>query len=311
MSFDLKVMKEPEQKYTYRQSTQISMQCGLIGYLRADMDTNGKGFFSTWNDYRTDLKTDEFKAEFDDMINTYREKDNFLADRNTLSKFCYKEALQYGSDERSFGVRVDSDDYAYLCRLNPHQGEYNLYCYCYKKEWLDDHIRNADKGIRFITPEYKEKFRIKDGDRIRITYSDGKTCDMVCRYIDEYHVEVGDNLYHICEFAERIEQNGAKVIPLRSDLPETCYATLPGTDEVIIIKHGESGYYTCEYSTDDKAFNRALVDDRNSNLGVSKAQVEAMLAGSMLGWDVPAADPKSYDENGKLLHNPKDRGDAR
>ena len=86
---------------------------------------------------------------------------------------------------------------------------------------------------------------------------------------------------------------------------------MPGTDEVIIIKHGESGYYTCEYSTDDKAFNRAMVDDRNSNLGVSKAQVEAMLAGSMFGWDVPAADPKSYDENGKLLHNPKDRGDAR
>ena len=50
MSFDLKVMKEPEQKYTYRQSTQISMQCGLVGYLRADMDTNGKGFFSSWND---------------------------------------------------------------------------------------------------------------------------------------------------------------------------------------------------------------------------------------------------------------------
>ena len=102
MSFDLKVMKEPEQKYTYRQSTQISMLCGLIGYLRADMDTNGKGFFSSWNDYRKDLKTDEFKAEFDDMINTYRGKNNFLADRNTLSNFCYQEALQYGSGARGW-----------------------------------------------------------------------------------------------------------------------------------------------------------------------------------------------------------------
>ena len=98
---------------------------------------------------------------------------------------------------------------------------------------------------------------------------------------------------------------------LRWEIISITFANLPGTDEVIIIKRGESGYYTCEYSTDDKAFNRAMVDDRNSNLGVSKAQVEAMLAGSMFGWDVPAADPKSYDENGKLLHNPKDRGDAR
>lgn len=30
-----------------------------------------------------------------------------------------------------------------------------------------------------------------------------------------------------------------------------------------------------------------------------------MLAGSMYGWDVPAADPKSYDVNGTLLRNTK------
>lgn len=311
MSFDLKVMKEPEQKYTYRQSTQLSMQCGLIGYLRADMDTDGKGFFSTWNDYRKDLKTDEFKAEFDDMINTYREKDGFLSDRNTLSRFCYQEALQYDGDERSFGVRVDSDDYAYLCRLNPNKGEYNMYCYCYKRKWLDEHLRSAEKGIRFITPEYKEKFRISDGEKIRITFSDGEVKDRVCRYIDDSHVEVGDDLYHICEFAERMEQCGATFIPLRSDLPEVCYSILPSTGDVIIIKHGESGYYRCEYSTEDKAFNREFANDRNANLGVSKAQIEAMLAGSMYGWDVPAADPKSYDENGTPLRNTKDRGDAR
>lgn len=311
MSFDLKVMKESEQKYTYRQSTQLSMQCGLIGYLRADMDTDGKGFFSTWNDYRKDLKTYEFKAEFDDMINTYREKDGFLSDRNTLSRFCYQEALQYSSDERSFGLRVDSDDYAYLCRLNPHKGEYNLYCYCYKRKWLDEHLRSAEKGIRFITPEYKEKFRISDGEKIRITFSDGEVKDRVCRYIDDSHVEVGDDLYHICEFAERMEQCGATFIPLRSDLPEVCYSILPSTGDVIIIKHGESGYYRCEYSTEDKVFNREFANDRNANLGVSKAQIEAMLAGSMYGWDVPAADPKSYNENGVLLRNPKARGDAR
>ena len=62
------------------------------------------------------------------------------------------------------------------------------------------------------------------------------------RYIDDSHVEVGDDLYHICEFAERMEQCGATFIPLRSDLPEVCYSILPSTGDVIIIKHGESGY---------------------------------------------------------------------
>lgn len=312
MDLDMRALTEKEDKYTFSNSMQISMQCGLIGHLRANMDSDGNGFFSSWEDYRKELKTDEFKDEFDKVINSLREEGDILYNRKSLAKYCYSSPQAKMNNEQDYyGVRVDTQKYAYLCRLNPNKGEYNLYCYCYIKDWLDKHIRSAEKGIRFITPEYKEKFRISDGEKIRITFSDGEVKDRVCRYIDDSHVEVGDDLYHICEFAERMEQCGATFIPLRSDLPEVCFSILPSTGDVIIIKHGESGYYRCEYSTEDKAFNREFANDRNANLGVSKAQVEAMLAGSMYGWDVPAADPKSYDVNGTLLRNTKDRGDAR
>ncbi len=312
MDLDMRALTEKEDKYTFSNSMQISMQCGLIGHLRADMDSDGNGFFSSWEDFRKELKTDEFKDEFDKVINSLREEGDILYNRKALAKYCYSSPQAKMNNEQDYyGVRVDTQKYAYLCRLNPNKGEYNLYCYCYIKDWLDKHIRSAEKGIRFITTEYKEKFRISDGEKIRITFSDGEVKDRVCRYIDDSHVEVGDDLYHICEFAERMEQCGATFIPLRSDLPEVCFSILPSTGDVIIIKHGESGYYRCEYSTEDKAFNREFANDRNANLGVSKAQVEAMLAGSMYGWDVPAADPKSYDENGTLLRNTKDRGDAR
>lgn len=312
MDLDMRALTEKEDKYTFSNSMQISMQCGLIGHLRADMDSDGNGFFSSWEDYRKELKSDEFKDEFDKVINSLREEGDILYNRKSLAKYCYSSPQAKMNNEQDYyGVRVDTEKYAYLCRLNPNKGEYNLYCYCYIKDWLDKHIRSAEKGIRFITPEYKEKFRISDGEKIRITFSDGEVKDRVCRYIDDSHVEVGDDLYHICEFAERMEQCGATFIPLRSDLPEVCFSILPSTGDIIIIKHGESGYYRCEYSTEDKAFNREFANDRNANLGVSKAQVEAMLAGSMYGWDVPAADPKSYDVNGTLLRNTKDRGDAR
>lgn len=307
MDLDMRALTEKEDKYTFSNSMQISMQCGLIGHLRADMDSDGNGFFSSWEDYRKELKTDEFKDEFDKVINSLREEGDILYNRKSLAKYCYSSPQAKMNNEHDYyGVRVDTQKYAYLCRLNPNKGEYNLYCYCYIKDWLDKHIRSAEKGIRFITTEYKEKFRISDGEKIRITFSDGEVKDRVCRYIDDSHVEVGDDLYHICEFAERMEQCGATFIPLRSDLPEVCYSILPSTGDVIIIKHGESGYYRSEYSTEDKAFNREFANDRNANLGVSKAQVEAMLAGSMYGWDVPAADPKSYDENGTPLRNTKD-----
>ena len=312
MDLDMRALTEKEDKYTFSNSMKISMQCGLIGHLRADMDSDGNGFFSSWEDYRKELKSDEFKDELDKVINSLREEGDILYNRKALAKYCYSSPQAKMNNEQDYyGVRVDTEKYAYLCRLNPNKGEYNLYCYCYIKDWLDKHIRSAEKGIRFITPEYKEKFRISDGEKIRITFSDGEVKDRVCRYIDDNHVEVGDDLYHICEFAERMEQCGATFIPLRSDLPEVCYSILPSTGDVIIIKHGESGYYRSEYSTEDKAFNREFANDRNANLGVSKAQAEAMKAGSMFGWDTPAADPKSYNENGVLLRNPKDRGDAR
>ena len=38
---------------------------------------------------------------------------------------------------------------------------------------------------------------------------------------------------------------------------------------------------------------------------MTKAQEQAMLAGSMIRWDSIAATPKSYDENGKAI-KPKD-----
>lgn len=313
MEMTLSPMFPAERNYCYSQSQQISMQTGLIGYLRADMDSDGKGFFSTWNGFRDDLKSEDFKLEFDDVINELRKEENFLHDRSTLSKCCYRTPdSSFRNDRNEYGFRVDTDHYSYMMRLNPNKGEYNLYCYCYVRQWLDQHLHRAERGIRFITPDYKEIFRIPDGDKVRITLSTDETLDRVCRYIDDYHLEVGNNLYHICEFAERIERNGNTVIPLRSTLPEQCYSVLPDTGELIIIKKGESGYYRTDIDMGSKAENRALAEEYNAKSGISKAQEQAMSVGSMFGWAVPGADPKNYDDQGQPIRpKRKDRGDAR
>lgn len=221
-----------DRKYTYAQSHQLSMQSGLIGYLRADMDTGGSGFFSNFFDYREDLKTDQFKEEFDGVINSLRLDGQLLRNRTELNRHCNRNPdSSYENDRNEYGFRVDTEKYAYLMRVNPNKGEYNLYCYCYVKERLDDHIVNAQRGIRFITPGYEELFRIQDGGQIRITTLSGEIRDRTCRYIDEYHMELsgsgGTNLYHICEFAEAIEAVGSYVAPL--------YTTL--TDMLLVTPH--------------------------------------------------------------------------
>lgn len=210
--YEMLPLKEVERKYTFKQSHQLEMQTGLIGYLRADMDSDGKGFFSTWNEFNSSLKTDEFRREFDDVINALRLDEKYekiLFDRDSLKRYCNAHPeIKYNDVRGFYGIRVNSENYAYLLKLNPNKGDYNLYCYCYKKDSLDRHLQLAEKGIRFIDSHYKTLFYIDDGGSISINFGDGKCEERYCRYIDQTHVEVGNNLYHICEFAEKMEANG-------------------------------------------------------------------------------------------------------
>jgi hypothetical protein len=50
----------------------------------------------------------------------------------------------------------------------------------------------------------------------------------VCKYIDDYHLYVGNCCYHICEFAEKMELNGSKVEPINQSEPSK---TRPETEK--------------------------------------------------------------------------------
>lgn len=311
MDMSIKIMLPEEQKYTYTQSSQITAQTGCIGHMRADL-VSGEDFFSSWDDHRSDLKTPEFKRELDAVINTLR--NDILSSRSNLSKFCHTHPEAGFGNNREWGLRVNTVDYSYLMRLNPNKGEYSLYCYCYRRDWLDHHMEQARRGIRFITPRYEEKFRIPDGDQIRISYPNGDTQDRTVRYIDDYHIEIGgsfsSSLYHICEFAEIMERNGGKVIPLRSSLPERCFVYVESTDEIGVVTRGEIGYAPAGIKPEGVS-KREGVEHLNNAQGTTPAQAAAMSAGSMFGWDTKAADPANYNEAGEPQKKPKDRGEAR
>ena len=154
-----------EQKYTYAQSMQISGQTGNIGHLRGDFAYTGYGFYTTWFDNRAQWKTDEFKSVLDTVINGLREDKMPLHNRYDMTDFCrqHKDSAFQGNYCTEYGFRVDTERHAFLLRCNPSKGDYNFYCFCYVREWLDKHIEKAEPGIRFIDPNYKELFRIPDG----------------------------------------------------------------------------------------------------------------------------------------------------
>lgn len=218
----IRALTQSEQKYTYTQSMQLNGQTGCIGHLRGDFGSSGNNFYTTWFDAREHLKTDEFKAELDMVINTLREDKEPLHNRYDMAAYLAEcpDAVYKGTYYTEYGLRVDTDKYAFLLRCNPAKGEYNFYCYCYVKEWLDNHIQNTQKGIRFIDPHYNEKFRIPDGGTIILSYAGGEKAEKTCRYIDEYHTEIGNSLYHICEFAGLMEQNGHTCKP-KTEAPQS------------------------------------------------------------------------------------------
>lgn len=213
----IRSLTEEERKYTYAQSTQLDGQTGNIGYLRGDFGSAGNEFFTTWTNRWERYKTDAFKAELDGVVNALRSGEyGLLQNRTAMTDYVreHPDSLFGAGDGAVSGFRVDTGEHAYLIRCNPVQGDDNFYCYCYVSEYLDRHMANARQEIRFINPHYEELFRIPDGGKIVITEPDGKKREQVCRFVDEYHTEVGNSLFHICEFAEVMQRCGNPYEPV-------------------------------------------------------------------------------------------------
>ena len=300
MELPIRQLYYDERKYTYAQSQQLRGQTGSIGHLRGDFGSGGQEFYTSWDEHNSRLKTPEFSSELDEVINALRSEEyGLLKSRPGMAQFArkYPDSAFKGSYTTEHGFRVDTEKHAYLIRCNPTKGDYNFYCFCYVKEWLDRHMDKAGQDIRFIDSHYKELFRLPDGEQVVITLSNGETMEQPCRYIDETHLEVGNNLYHICEFAERMERGGNTYAPKETPLPRECLSVLADTGELVKIDRYRMGCMPISVQKTPEE-NRETASRYNEHYGVSKAQEAAMLAGSMSGWDTPLAKPKSYDENG-------------
>ena len=307
MDIEVRPATKTEQMYCYTQSDQIMGQTGCIGHLRADMGDSGDQFFHDWTSHCERLLTPEFNDEFNQVINQLREDGGFLKSRAAVSAYCYRQIdSAIDLSDQDFAFRAVTKDYSYLLRLNPQKGMYTVYCYCYKREFLDHHLHQAEKGIRFITSDYTALFHLPDGGKIRILRQDGTHIDRVCRYIDDYHVEIGsswDSIYHICQFAEQMERCHNEVIPLTPPLPEKCFTVQPSSGELIAIERYKPGYQVSPMAYFKGKTPQQTADVLNDDMGVTRAQAAAMLAGATLGWTSSAADPSRYNKRGRPIQS--------
>ena len=110
------------------------------------------------------------------------------------------------------------------------------------KDWNEtlQQIRNEVKPLEDVRKDilflkepftYPEAFRIKDGDSVKVTFAyDGEVDIQKCRHIDEVHLYIGNNAYHISELAEKLMKNGNKVEPIPGQKPML---------DILAAKYGE------------------------------------------------------------------------
>lgn len=97
-------------------------------------------------------------------------------------------------------------------------------------------------------------------------------------------------------------------VTLAAGLPVAA-AIIHPTDSrtVTIVRAGCSGYWQIHQAATEYAAE-IMTAQVNNALGVTKPQREAMQAGSMFGWNCPAADPATYDADGEMLPPDRDIG---
>lgn len=77
------------------------------------------------------------------------------------------------------------------------------------------------------------------------------------------------------------------------ELPEYCYVEDPVSEKAVRVVKGVMGYFPVESELSEKS-----TKELNEGIGVTDIRIaEAMLTGSMFGWNVPGADPNNYDED--------------
>lgn len=260
--------------YASKQSQQIGGQTGEI--LCQHIKMIGSERTNEADMYRSNLANAEFREDFAKVLSSLSREEGVNILRSEA------DCKDYFS-EHPDGIKIETNAYTYLIKGNEQAS--NIDIYAYVAGYLDCHIEEARRGIRFIDSGYNEKFRIPDGGRIRIDFNDGSLPEeQVCRYIDDYHFQTENGgIYHICQYAEMCEGNGYSVEPVSSKEKMTVIVVEPrkepylaeiGTD-LEDLQRAVNGYIEAVYPFDDEVaiicseegkimglpLNRALYDD--------------------------------------------------
>ena len=128
-----------------------------------------------------------------------------------------------------------------------------------RRIWEDPSIPMND--VRLIDSSYRDLYRVPNGGVIQMDYPDGSSYTARVEHLDEYHFDLGGlyNTFHICQFAEIMEHNGASYYPEIQTQDETGAWEL-GRKGYIAIQSTEEGWDYTLYHSDYSVMDSGQID---------------------------------------------------
>lgn len=213
---EFKVVSAPElYLYMYNNCNDICGRAGYAGLTRVNFDEEQIVIrdFPSYFVKRDDIELNQYMKWLIKALSSDEDCGKMLSSPKAMKAYCEKhpeaEIDEHGNE---YGFMTENEKYTFLIRAVCTE-RCELFIYIYDKALFAAHIKNASKGIRFIDSGYKDLFVIPDGGKIVVKGALNYEKTFVCRFIDPYHTEIGSGIYHICQFAEIMERNGATYCP--------------------------------------------------------------------------------------------------
>ncbi len=152
----------------------------------------------------------------------------------------------------------------------------------------DQNFEEEGKSIRFISSQYDDLFRLMDGGVVEVTYPHHRF-SMKCEYVDDYHMRLGQDVLHICQFAEMLERSSGSCQP-EIEIQEPQVAWDVGRKCFLAIQTSEDGYDYTLYDADLNEIDGGQIDEPEKSINAIRDEIL-----SEYSWDKRAMTAVDYE----------------
>lgn len=148
--------EEKDLFYASESNPERDERLGYIGRLRGDFGSNGNEFWTTWLGGHADLKTKDFSAAFDNVVNELRS--GVLKDYKSMATYCRSHPQAMLSESRQhYGFKLKTDKHICCLNLCAVRGDYNFYVYVFDRDRLERHHAEPKPSLLGKLEENKQK----------------------------------------------------------------------------------------------------------------------------------------------------------